>query len=1056
MNVAKPSDSSPLRSAASSTRAATSPQVDESPAKPFAWVLCEELDEIRELRKKRQWDPSKGDTSRDPAAAVPPCVLPTAASVGPPVERCAERNPTAPETYADDVIKNAHAEGLVGLAFSGGGIRSATFNLGVLQGFANRGYLPMFDYLSTVSGGGYIGSWLETWILRANDPKESVCSNLPVGATPIRKVQECLRTDRVEKTEHQEPRPIRFLREYSNYLTPRLGLLGADTWTAVAIYLRNVFLNQLILILFLLAGLLLPYLAVWASSAASGAHLCWSYAPYIAPGAILILLGCSIVIVARNMKYLEGVGKGPNRKFKWYAEQGWILWMVVLPLVLAAWISSVWLDFSQALNGWTPWRWTITGLAAFGAVWLIGEVFNLPELGKMKSQWNSVPLAIASFISSLISGAAGGWLVWVLTKHIFAHWLASPARVWNIVGFGTPLVILIFLVVGALQIGLTGVYFPDPRREWWGRLGAFLMVISIGWAAAFALAAYSPLGLVWLRGYAAKTLTVGWIVSTLTGVLGGKSGSTGAPGSRSWKDIALSVTPYVFIVGLVSMLALGLELSLTVLNETCERFVAVFLKGSPVAEKVGGWIISFDYMIRGHAQGLVLPNSSLTPPATYIGAHWDILNCSLNLKLVAVFGVLAAVCWILAWRVNLNEFSMNYFYRNRLVRAYLGASHTGRKPNPFTGFDPHDDLPLKEMRHDRCYTGPFPIVNTTLNVVSGKDLAWQERKGESFVMTPLRCGFDVWLEQIDLKTGAPMAPPENIDMYGYRPTENFLYENGGPKVGAAVSISGAAASPNMGYHSVPSLAFLMTFFNVRLGYWAGNPRNKDTWTRPGPQVGLVRLLAELFGQTDDEAPYIYLSDGGHFENLGVYELVKRRCKFIVACDAGEDADYALGDLGNAIRKCREDMGIEILLSTPNLTPDKDTNLTKWHCAIGEIRYDYVDRETEPGVFVYLKSSLTGDETTDILNYHREHPEFPHETTADQWFSESQFEAYRRLGQHVVEWLLKPVEKEPVGDAKVPPLGTDDLFKKLQDHWKVKPLPDPADDSLLSKIKKVFC
>jgi hypothetical protein len=1028
---------------------ASCPPVDVSPPKPFAWVLCEELDEIRELRKKRQWDQAKGDTSRDPAAAVAPCLPVVDASM----VRCSGRDSEHPETYADGVFKEAHREGLVGLAFSGGGIRSATFNLGVLQGFANRGYLPMFDYLSTVSGGGYIGSWLATWILRAKDPKESPCANLPAGATPIRRVQECLRTDRALKLEHQEPRPIRFLREYSNYLTPRLGILGADTWTAVAIYLRNVLLNQLILILFLLAGLLLPYLAVWSSSAASTFLLGWNYARFTAPAVILILLSVSLHLVFRNMKYLEGVQTGSIRKFHWYARQGWILALVVVPLVLAAWISSVWVDPYLNHNDWSAFWWSVVGLLSFGAVSFIGTVLNLPEFGRVASRWNSIQVAIASLVSALISGGAGGFLVWVLTTHVFKHWDTSPARLWNIVGFGAPLVISIFLLVGALQIGLTGIFFPDPRREWWGRLGAFLMVISIAWASAFALAAYSPLGLVWLRGYIVKGLGVGWVISTLTGIIGGKSERTGTPGSRSWKDIALSVTPYVFIVGLVSMLAWGLELSLSVLNGVYGNLVPMFLAGRPVAQKVAGWIVSLDYMFGlggGHGQASVIPDNFPAPAATYIGAHWEILNCALKLNLLCVFGVIVAVCLILAWRVNLNEFSLNYFYRNRLVRAYLGASHTGRNPNPFTGFDPHDDVAFKEMRQDNCYSGPFPIVNTTLNVVSGKDLAWQERKGESFVMTPLRCGFDVWLEQMDLKKGSPMDRPKSIEMYGYRPTENFLYENGGPRVGAAVSISGAAASPNMGYHSVPSLAFLMTFFNVRLGYWAGNPRNKNTWTKPGPMVGLLRLLAELFGQTDDEARYVYLSDGGHFENLGVYELVKRRCKFIIACDAGADGNYALGDLGSAIRKCREDMGIEIKLSTPNLKPDKDTNLTKWHCAIGEICYDQVDVGAERGIFVYLKSSLTGDETTDILNYHREHPDFPHQSTEDQWFSESQFEAYRRLGQHVVEWLL-----EPVGAAGTDPLKAVDLFKKLKDKWPTEP-PTPPDEGLLSKIRRAFC
>src|SRR5947209_3516800 len=120
----------------------------------------------------------------------------------------------------------------IGLAFSGGGIRSATFNLGVLQGLAKYGLLKRLDYLSTVSGGGYIGSWLIKWILR--DGVDQVEKELGGKVHP-----------------GEEPAPVNFLRDYSNYLTPRTGFLGADTWAAVAIYLRNLLLNQTILVLFL-------------------------------------------------------------------------------------------------------------------------------------------------------------------------------------------------------------------------------------------------------------------------------------------------------------------------------------------------------------------------------------------------------------------------------------------------------------------------------------------------------------------------------------------------------------------------------------------------------------------------------------------------------------------------------------------------------------------------------------------------------------------------------------------------------------------------------------
>ena len=342
-------------------------------------------------------------------------------------------------------------------------------------------------------------------------------------------------------------------------------------------------------------------------------------------------------------------------------------------------------------------------------------------------------------------------------------------------------------------------------------------------------------------------------------------------------------------------------------------------------------------------------------------------------------------------------------------------------------------------------------MNTALNLVKGQNLAWQERKAESFVMTPLRCGFDTWLERLDLEVeSAKMAKSGGIGEYAYRPTETYvspvrLHDNGnqgGMRIGAAMSISGAAASPNMGFHSVPSLAFLMTFFNVRLGYWAGNPRNNFTWRKPGPSFGFFQLLSELFGLTDDEARYVYLSDGGHFENLGLYELIKRRCKFIVVCDADSDGAYAFGDLANAIRKCREDIGVEIDISTKNIIPCKPSPAngangnaasnssggeiqSKMHYAVGDIKYCLVDPGAKDGILVYLKTSLTGDEPADVLNYHRQYASFPHQTTANQWFTESQFESYRRLGQHVVESLFEGMEDAATRD-------TSEIFDDLRD------------------------
>lgn len=1005
------------------------PKTPEPPV-DFASVLWQELDEIQKLRRNRGLEKHGVSEHHPPEAHTR-----TVPSAAPPVPS------------SDQVFNEAHKRNLIGLAFSGGGIRSATFNLGVLQGLASLGLLPIFDYLSTVSGGSYIGGWLESWIYRAGlDPDVAKCteSHGSDKDSPILRVQECLKPNRSDKIEHGESKAIRFLREYSNYLTPRLGFLGADMWTAAAIYIRNLLLNQSILILFLAFLLLLPYLAVYVTQIIVNLKCpLLHYAPPVSAFLLMLVAQCG---VAWNVTHLTGDDR--TGEFPPSARQGPILAYVAVPLLLFAWCLSVWIWHAK-LWSHCRWHWCIGGVIVFSITWSLAALRDISTTTSKTPFWNSAKTRYISIGFSIISGVVGGLLLWVLADKLLQNWPPSDgAAIWHVVSFSTPLVVIIFLLVVTLQLGLMGILAPDPRREWWGRLGGWLLIMSIVWAAAFALSIYSPLAVMWSRKFVTGA-SVLWAISTLTGVLGGKSAKSGkadSVDSQSWKDTALSVTPYVFIIGLGIALATVLEIILAVLNNAAS--LSEFVKGNVVAQKAAGWIVSLDWhpisALTSHADGIVsatsVQASSNTP---YVTAHWQIL-CGLlqhSMVLVYVFAAVAIACLFLAWRVDLNQFSMNLFYQNRLVRCYLGASHKKRKPNPFTGFDPEDDLKLSLLRSSNNYSGPFPIINTALNLVKGQNLAWQERKAESFVVTPLRCGFDTWLEKLDLDVEAPKMRGHKIQPYAFRSADNYAYR-GGFRMGNAISISGAAASPSMGYHSVSSLAFLMTFFNVRLGAWSGNPRHDSTWMRSGPQFGLFQLLSELFGLTNDEARYVYLSDGGHFENLGLYELIKRRCRFIVVCDADCDDAYAFGDLGNAIRKCREDIGVEITLSTKNLTPVKASpksdgargidssaaasitaassgdGFSKWHWAIGKIQYGLVDPNAADGILVYLKTSLTGDEPADVLNYHREHPDFPHQTTADQWFTESQFESYRRLGEHVVQKLFENthIVERNIGDV----------------------------------------
>jgi hypothetical protein len=206
----------------------------------------------------------------------------------------------------------------------------------------------------------------------------------------------------------------------------------------------------------------------------------------------------------------------------------------------------------------------------------------------------------------------------------------------------------------------------------------------------------------------------------------------------------------------------------------------------------------------------------------------------------------------------------------------------------------------------------------------------------------------------------------------------------------------------MGYHSSPLITFIMALFNLRLGWWLGNtgPRGENTWQNSGPRLSTWVMLREMFGRTSNHYKYIYLSDGGHFENLGLYEMMQRRCRSIVVIDAGCDPATGFEDLGNALRKIRIDLSITVTL---DLTPITERNK---RCITGTIAYPATnDQPAMDGTLYYLKPKMCGNEPPDIFNYHKLNKAFPHEPTSDQWFSESQFESYRMLGYHSIGDIL---------------------------------------------------
>jgi hypothetical protein len=190
---------------------------------------------------------------------------------------------------------------------------------------------------------------------------------------------------------------------------------------------------------------------------------------------------------------------------------------------------------------------------------------------------------------------------------------------------------------------------------------------------------------------------------------------------------------------------------------------------------------------------------------------------------------------------------------------------------------------------------------------------------------------------------------------------------------------------------------------VRLGWWLRNINAQSTWV--GRNFSLVHSFSELFGTATDNDAYVNLSDGGHFENLGLYELIRRECDLIIVGDAEQDGDFSFGSLGMAIRRCRVDFGAEIDVQVADIRPPSAGGNSRHHFVTGSIRY----RNGKQGALLYFKSSFTGREPYDVEQYKRENPLFPHQSTSDQFFSESQFESYRQLGMHAAAEFLAEVE-----------------------------------------------
>ena len=334
--------------------------------------------------------------------------------------------------------------------------------------------------------------------------------------------------------------------------------------------------------------------------------------------------------------------------------------------------------------------------------------------------------------------------------------------------------------------------------------------------------------------------------------------------------------------------------------------------------------------------------------------------------------------------ININKVSLHYFYRDRLSRTFLiSASDDGSVS--------HKDRVLLDTLGGENSNAPYHLINATLNLQGSSNINIRQRNASSFLFSKLFSG----------------------SMYtGYCKTSKLNKVDPHLDLATAMAISGAAATPNTGVSNGSNLHFIMTMLNIRMSYWLRHPKLADKpkwWHRLiYPRPGLHYIMAEAFRKINANGNYLNLSDGAHYDNLAVYELLRRRCRFIINVDAGMDGEYRFSDLTRLQRFARIDLGTTIEFPNGALDAIKpsETGFSKKHYAIAIINYP----DNQKGVYVYIKLSSTDTEPAYVRSYKSENPSFPHQSTSDQFFGETQFEVYRALGEYIVDTLM---DEDPI-------------------------------------------
>ncbi len=364
--------------------------------------------------------------------------------------------------------------------------------------------------------------------------------------------------------------------------------------------------------------------------------------------------------------------------------------------------------------------------------------------------------------------------------------------------------------------------------------------------------------------------------------------------------------------------------------------------------------------------------------------------------------VLFLIPVIIGFFSNLNYISIHRFYRDRLMETFMPDIDTALKNK--TGMAAGaDEAYLCDFNAVDAPNIPYHLINANVVLVDSKDTTYQLRGGDNFILSPYYCGSSAT---------------------GWCPTQDFM--GGKMTLATAISISGAAVNPNaaVGGKGVTRnrvLSLVLSLLNLRLGYWAHHPL-KPPFNAIANHInpGICYTLGSFFkcaGFKEDE-PFIELTDGGHFENLGLYELIRRQCGLILVSDAGEDASFSFSGFQTTVRRIEDDFDVHIDFHEPQYSPDtlmpkkpakplypEQAKFSDKGFMLATIHYP----NGRQGKLFYIKTTLIPEASFKVKGYKAQAPDFPDQSTADQFFDEAQFEAYRELGYKITDSLVTDAE-----------------------------------------------